>query len=454
MTADLSHPAAARLAPPPSIDLSEQSPTRTEYELMGRLRLARTLRSRTQKPELGGAAFHGLAGQIVREIQPHTEASPAAMLLTLLTSVGAMIGRGAFTSVGPEPHYPVLFSLIVGPSGSGKGVSMAAVRPVLTSGDSSEAPFMRTRVVKGFQSGEALVQAAADFAPESPPDLVPTAPPPDQRMLVIESEFAKVLTVAQRQGSVLSTILRSAWDSESLECRTRKEKLIVTEAHVCVITHITPNELVNTLDTVEIANGFANRFLPVWSSPHQLTPKPGVLPSERIAELGRELRACVVFGQGAGEIGRSQAFEDTWASLYYALRLRPSGGPAFDALTARAAPHILRLALMYALLDREPMLGLAHLEAAAAVWEYCEATVAHVWGATLGDANLDRLYDAVVAAGPGGLGRVDISGLFSRNATKKKLDELVNALVSRELARVETQSTGGRPRQVVIASDH
>lgn len=443
-----------RVTPPASIDLSVQSPTRTEYELMGRLRLARTLRSRTETPELGSAALHGLAGQIVREIQPHTEASPAAMLLTLLTTVGAMVGRGAFTRVGPEPHHPVLFSLIVGPSGSGKGVSMSAVRPVLASGDSTEAPFMRSRVVKGFQSGEALVQAAADFAPENPSDTSLEAPAPDQRMLVVESEFAKVLTVAQRQGSVLSTNLRSAWDSEPLECRTRKEKLIVTGAHICVVTHITPDELRSTLDTVEIANGFANRFLPIWSSPHQLTPKPGVLPPERIAELGRQLRACVEFGQGVGEIGRSQEFEDTWASLYYVVRLRPSGGQAFDALTARAAPHILRLALMYALLDREPMLGLPHLEAAAAVWEYCEATVAHVWGATLGSADLDRLYDAVVAAGPGGLARVDISRLFSRNATKQKLDELVYALVSRELARVETQSTGGRPRQVVIASDH
>lgn len=101
---------------PGSINLRTQSSSRTEYEMLARMRMSRILDSRTQPPQLDPAALHGLAGQIVKAIEPTTEASAPAMLSTLLTAAGAMIGRGAYVRVGPDTHYPVLFSVIVGQS--------------------------------------------------------------------------------------------------------------------------------------------------------------------------------------------------------------------------------------------------------------------------------------------------------------------------------------------------
>lgn len=168
---------------PASIDLRTQSPARDEYTMMARLRMARILRSRTEEPELDPAALHGLAGDIVRAIAPTTEASAPPMLVTLLTAAGAMIGRGAFTLVGPEPHYPALFSVVVGETGTGKGVSLAAVRPVLTASDDGPPPFLKNRVRKGFQSGEAVIQMAADLSGGTPSSPVPDTGQlrPDQR---------------------------------------------------------------------------------------------------------------------------------------------------------------------------------------------------------------------------------------------------------------------------------
>jgi hypothetical protein len=45
-------------------------------------------------PILGEEAYYGLPGKIVKEILPHTEADAAALLFSLLTYVGCMIGRG------------------------------------------------------------------------------------------------------------------------------------------------------------------------------------------------------------------------------------------------------------------------------------------------------------------------------------------------------------------------
>src|SRR5256885_1686501 len=40
-------------------------------------------------------AFHGLAGDIVQAILPHSEADPSALLVSLLIGIGNVIGRTA-----------------------------------------------------------------------------------------------------------------------------------------------------------------------------------------------------------------------------------------------------------------------------------------------------------------------------------------------------------------------
>ena len=42
---------------------------------------------------LDEAAYHGLAGEVVRLIEPHTEADPVALLASFLAEIGAMLNR-------------------------------------------------------------------------------------------------------------------------------------------------------------------------------------------------------------------------------------------------------------------------------------------------------------------------------------------------------------------------
>ena len=41
-------------------------------------------------------------------------------------------------------------------------------------------------------------------------------------------------------------------------------------------------------------------------------------------------------------------------------------------MTSRAAPHVRRLAMIYALLDMESVVDTKHLRAAKRLWDYCE----------------------------------------------------------------------------------
>ena len=78
---------------------------------------------------LAPEAFHGIAGEIVRTIEPETEADPAALLFQLLAAVGNMLGAGACIRVEGDRHPPRLFVVQVGRTSKGrKGTSWGRVR--------------------------------------------------------------------------------------------------------------------------------------------------------------------------------------------------------------------------------------------------------------------------------------------------------------------------------------
>src|SRR5262249_52741086 len=73
---------------------------------------------------LGLAAYHGLAGEVVMAIEPHTESDSAAILFQFLAAAGSALGRRAYYFVEDTRHYPNLFVLLLGKTGEGrKGTS-------------------------------------------------------------------------------------------------------------------------------------------------------------------------------------------------------------------------------------------------------------------------------------------------------------------------------------------
>jgi hypothetical protein len=60
------------------------------------------------------AAYHGLAGEIVRRIEPHTEADPAALLFQFLTAFGNLIGHDHYIVADGTRHYLILYGVLVG----------------------------------------------------------------------------------------------------------------------------------------------------------------------------------------------------------------------------------------------------------------------------------------------------------------------------------------------------
>jgi hypothetical protein len=92
--------------------------------------------------------------------------------------------------------------------------------------------FMEARRRSGLSSGEGLIQAVRDAREEDPQikdksgahrleRQVVDGGESDKRLLVIESEFGSVLQQSGRDGNILSTTLRDAWDGKPLPVLAR-----------------------------------------------------------------------------------------------------------------------------------------------------------------------------------------------------------------------------------------
>ena len=96
-------------------------------------------------------AYHGLPGQIVARIAPHTEADPAAILTQLLVCCGTLIGRDAYFQVEATRHHPNQFVVLVGDSAKArKGSSFDHVARLLAQAD----PTFTSRLTTGLSSGD------------------------------------------------------------------------------------------------------------------------------------------------------------------------------------------------------------------------------------------------------------------------------------------------------------
>jgi hypothetical protein len=122
------------------------------------------------------------------------------------------------------------------------------------------------------------------------------------------------------------------------------------------------------------------------------------------------------------------------------------------AITARAAPQIIRITLIYAVLDNSPVIGLQHLKAGLAIWRFCEISACQIFGNALGSPVADTILAALRAAAPGGISRTDIyRGVFACNVHASDIAAALQLLVQHRLVRREDVPGGRRPIETWFA---
>jgi hypothetical protein len=409
-------------------------------------------------PSIDAAAFHGLAGDVVRTIEPHTEADPVAILVQYLAAVGNAIGSGPYYQVEGDRHGPKLFVVLNGETAKGrKGTSWSRVRGIM---EFVDLKWERDRVHSGLSSGEGVIWAVRDPIRQmvkqgkgAPAQLVEETVDPgitDKRLMIVEPEFAGALTVMRREGNILSRVIRDAWDRGDLATLTKNSPARATGAHVSIIGHITVNELRQCLDETSMSNGYANRFLFVCVRRSRVLPFGGALNRAEVVSLGTQTQAAIKSARAAASITMTPDARDAWARLYPSLS---EGQPGLlGAILARAEAQTVRLAMLYALLDGLAVIDTVHLQAALAVWEYAEASAQYIWGDALGDPIADEILRALRQRGVVGMTRTEIRDLFKRHRSANQLARALDVLAAHGKVRREVgPDTGGRPAEVWVA---
>ena len=403
-------------------------------------------------PTLDNAACHGLAGEIVDLFAPHTEADPVALLASLLSEVGAGLGRGPHLVLDGTYHPLLFWPVLVGKtSKSRKGTAGKRIQALLERADPS---WHRGEWKGTLSSGEGLAFAVRD--PQYREEALKEKGRPtgetvticvdrgveDKRLFLVQPEFGAVLRVMERDGNSLSGVLRDAWDGLDLAPMTKANRVRATAPHIGIVGHVTRDELVRNLTNTEASNGFGNRFvyLAVRRSkelPFASSPDEGQLTS-LAAKIGKAMQD----GRAIGTMGMTDPAKEGWRAIYHDLSAeRP--GLAGDLL-GRAEAQVMRLAGAYAILDGQGSIDLVHLKAATALWEYADASTKLIFGDATGDPTADTIIQAIRTSGE--LDDSHISALFSRNIPAARLDRAKATALRAKAVHCITVATDGRPR--------
>lgn len=391
-------------------------------------------------PTLQPEALHGLAGDIVRELDRYTEADQVAVLAHLLAQFSCYIGKcpGPEVSLGGVGSPLVFWPVVTGETSKArKG----------TASKEADAFFERAFPAwsKGqsrgnLSTGEGLAYAVRDAGCEDHDEGVK-----DKRLYLVQPEFGSMLKLMGRDGNSLSGIIRDAWDGMDLAPLTKSSRVRATKPHIVIVGHVTQEEVRKELKVVEQCNGFGNRFVWLAVRRSKTLAFPPSRDESRLNELASRLNDAGAFAQNIRSVAWSAEGQATWAEVYPNLS---EGVPGHvGALLGRAEAQVGRLAALYALLDQKSEIDRCHIQSALAVWAHSEASVGWIFGGV--DENSEeenKLLRGLVRSHQ--LTDSEISKLFGRNLTSHYLDKLKTGLERQGLAHYTTEMSGGRPVRI------
>jgi hypothetical protein len=388
----------------------------------------------------------------VRLVEPHTEADRTGLLVQFIVAAGNWIGPSPYRRAGGQAHRLNEFAVLVGESKQGrKGTAWAEVARFF---ERVDADWLRQRMASGLTSGEGLIWHVRDPVAKHErvkvngkqtgdyEEIEVDAGIADKRLLCVEKEFGRTLKSGGREGNTLSAMLREAWDGGTLASLTKNSPARATGAHISLIGHITPAEIGALLDATDAANGFGNRILWCAVRRSNVLPWGGRTLDARMGDLVARVARAGESARRISEFEFDNEAKALWERVYPELSAGKTG--LLGAMIARSEAHVVRLACTYAALDASPDIGVDHLQAALALWAYCERSAEFIFGDRMGNPVADTILEAL-QNNPEGLTRTDIRDLFGRNRSESEIEGSLGMLRKGGRATSTKVPTGGRP---------
>lgn len=413
-------------------------------------------RSELLRPTLPDEALYGLPGEVARTLAARTGADPASILGMFLTMFGNAVGRQPHVVFYGHEEPGRLYTLIVGKWARGrKGTAWNATKKLFIP---AEPDWAATRIETGLQSPEAMVEAVAD------------SPTGDPRLMIVETEFARMIqTMAATRR--FSSQMRTAYDGETLSARrVRSRPLIATQHHISMIGMITPGELIQL---AKLSGGLESRILYLYSAPGRKTEADPFAETEDEVYLGEKVRDAInkawdYILEGAGPISAELAkmrgvapntkmmiaddVADNWKTEIEPEieALADAIGDDFERYTARGQTHVIRLSLLYALADGATEIDWPHIKAAMALWQFSAWSARRIFSVPddnrpkVDPQKQGKVFDYLRDAYPEWVSKLEITTeVLGKNAAAS---DMVEDLLDQGLIETRTVSPKGKGR--------
>ncbi len=410
------------------------------------------------RPQLHDVALFGVLRDMVDAACANSEAVRPTVAAHILARFAATIGRTAYIQIGDQKRHLRMNALVVGPTAKGrKGTSAEMPNALFKLTEGLLIGCWPLRKLTGLATGEGLIHAVRDpVHGDDGKELDPGVT--DKRLLCDISEFAGVLAQARKEGAVISTVLRDAFDGVTLVTPTKTSFCQATDTHIVVIGSVPETEIVKTLTSTDITNGLGNRFPMFYSTRDKIVSMPKATDPHLMQQFAEHMSWAIYEATQQTQITMDADALEYWSEVYYALEEK-THPPAVAALLARQSTYILIFSALLALLNREAIVRRDHLDAALAWVQFWEDTTLFVF--SNGEQNeqaikMKGLKDEIVAAITtlGGV-KVKHSDMADKVTNKyqkawplaKDVKNAVELLERESPPRVysETVTTGGRP---------
>ena len=413
--------------------------------------------------------MYGIAGEFVSMAAPHTEADPNIILLAFLTFAGNLLGREYYVMTGADRHCGNLFLCPVGATGHGrKGSAISVVETFFRHGQSCP---KGGHILHGISTGEGVIWEIHDAIAKRElnkktqqfEDIILEENIADKRLLIYLSEFHQCIAAMRRQDSILSSVLRQAWDTGSvfrqawdkdvLSTPSKNSPAKATGAHLSIIGCITKEELLRQTDAADAENGTLNRFLFACSRRSKLLPEGGkffqLIESPAWKELQERLRANIHnVMEYAMRFERDSNASDDWGfdqtpdhGMYNPLS--QARASLFGAVTVRAPQQVIRLSLITAAINGKRQIQREHQDAAYDQWRYCDESAKFIFG-SVDDVTAVQILSALKIAGNDGLTRSQIYRIWNGKKSANDVNKALESLARSGIVRLQSENTNGR----------
>ena len=271
-------------------------------------------------------------------------------------------------------------------------------------------------------------------------------------LLIEEQELRSVITIASREGNNFSSILRQAWDGDDVSTHSMARGSISASGyHAAFLAGVSPPDL-DRLPADDLANGWANRFLWFWSDgPRGDGAFDPVADDSLDPSLRDYLRECINRARALGSSSLLIAPRYTMSldapalarleALFASLDVRPIG--TIGILRQRMPDHVIRVALLSALLDQRSVVSLDDVTFGEAMAGYGVASMRAFFGARVDDEVGRYILDLLHQAPDGWLNTSTLSRLTHKEGSR--VNTALRSLQGTGLVVREVRKTGGRP---------